>query len=101
MRNRLVERLEAGEAIEPRYRLDVTLDDYRRLEEIGVTDAGTMPINAGGRIVMDQSTRQRLLGQRVDAARDVESIYDTSPPTTKIDAINRFAEEIMSHWTDR
>ncbi len=79
----------------------VTLDDYRRLEEIGVTDAGTMPINAGGRIVMDPSTRQRLLGQRVDAARDVDSIYDTSPPTTKIDAINRFAEEIMSHWTDR
>ena len=27
VRNRLVERLEAGEAIEPRYRLDVTLDD--------------------------------------------------------------------------
>lgn len=27
VRNRLVERLEAGEASEPRYRLDVTLDD--------------------------------------------------------------------------
>lgn len=76
----------------------VTLDDYRRLEDIGVTDAGTLPINAGGRIVMDDPTRQRLRGERVDAARDPAAIYDTAPPQTKIDAVKRFGEEIIAHW---
>ena len=75
-----------------------TLDDYRRLEEMGVTDAGTLPINAGGRLVMDEPTRQRLSGQTVVAARDPAAIYDTAPPSTKMDAIKRFAEKIISHW---
>ncbi len=76
----------------------VTLEDYRRLEEIGVTDAGTLPINAGGRIVMDPATRQRLRGERVDAARDPNVIYDAAPPPTKMDAVKRFGEEIIAHW---
>jgi alkanesulfonate monooxygenase SsuD/methylene tetrahydromethanopterin reductase-like flavin-dependent oxidoreductase (luciferase family) len=75
-----------------------TLDDYRRLEEIGVTDAGTMPINAGGTIVMSETTRQRLRGVRMDAARDPGAIYSDAPPVEKLDAVRRFADKIVSNW---
>ncbi|MCC7363304.1 MAG: TIGR03619 family F420-dependent LLM class oxidoreductase [Dehalococcoidia bacterium] len=75
-----------------------TLDDYRRLEEIGVTDAGTMPINAGGQIVMSETTRQRLTGVPIDAARDIDAIYSTAPPAEKLDAVRRFADTIIAHW---
>lgn len=76
----------------------VTLDHYRRLEEIGVTDAGTLPINAGGELLMSETTRQRLSGERVAAARDPEAIYARVAPAEKLAAIEGFAERILRHW---
>jgi alkanesulfonate monooxygenase SsuD/methylene tetrahydromethanopterin reductase-like flavin-dependent oxidoreductase (luciferase family) len=69
---------------------------YRRLEEFGVTDACTLPINAGGELHIDAATRQRLTGRPVHAAQDPSSFYDTEPPATKMDAIRRFAQEIIA-----
>jgi probable F420-dependent oxidoreductase len=75
-----------------------TLDDYRRLEEAGVTDAGTLPINAGGTVVLGESTRQRLRGEEVVAARDPANYYARTPPGEKLDALRAFADSIISHW---
>lgn len=77
-----------------------TLDDYRRLEECGVTDAGTLPVNAGGRALMSESTKQRLRGDDVVAARDSDSFYSRLAPIEKVDAIRRFADEILAHWRE-
>jgi probable F420-dependent oxidoreductase len=74
------------------------LDDYKRLEELGVTDAQVMPHNAGGELLMSRSTRQRLAGREVTAARDPDAYYSTAPPTEKLDAMRRFSERVLSHW---
>jgi probable F420-dependent oxidoreductase len=76
----------------------VTLADYRRLEELGVTDAATLPINTGTGRALDASTRQRLAGRRVEAADDADRLYSEEPPRLKLDTIRRFADTIMSHW---
>lgn len=73
-----------------------TLQDYQRLESIGVTDVGTLPVIAGGE--MDSSTRQRLAGKQIAAAQDPDEIYSTAVPTLKVDAVRRFAETIISRW---
>jgi len=76
--------------------LDV--DAHRRLEELGVTDAMVLPINAGGELSIDEPTRQRLRGQPVPAAADPAALYDTEPPALKMDAVRRFAERVISAW---
>jgi probable F420-dependent oxidoreductase len=76
----------------------VTLDDYRRLEEIGVTDAGTLPINTGEGRALDEPTRQRLGGRHVAAADSADRLYSDDPPQLKLDTVRRFAETIISHW---
>jgi probable F420-dependent oxidoreductase len=73
-----------------------TLEDYQRLESMGVTDASTLPITPGAE--MDPSTYQRLTGQRIAAAQDPNEIYSTDAPQLKIDAVRRFAETIISRW---
>lgn len=75
-----------------------TLDDYRRLEEAGVTDAGTLPINAGGRPLLNESTRQRLSGEDVVAARDPDNLYARAVPREKLEAVRAFADTIIGHW---
>jgi alkanesulfonate monooxygenase SsuD/methylene tetrahydromethanopterin reductase-like flavin-dependent oxidoreductase (luciferase family) len=72
------------------------LEDYQRLESLGVTDASTLPIAPGEE--MDASTYQRLAGKRVTAADDPEQIYSTAPPQRKIAAVHRFAEAIIDRW---
>ena len=76
----------------------VTLDDYRRLEELGVTDAATLPINTGAGRALDDATRQRLAGRHVEAADDPNRVYADAPPMVKLDAVRRFAETVISHW---
>jgi alkanesulfonate monooxygenase SsuD/methylene tetrahydromethanopterin reductase-like flavin-dependent oxidoreductase (luciferase family) len=76
----------------------VTLDDYRRLEEIGVTDAGTLPVNTGEGRALDEPTRQRLAGRHVSAADVADRLYADEPPQLKVDTVRRFAETIISHW---
>jgi probable F420-dependent oxidoreductase len=76
----------------------VTLDDYRRLEELGVTDAATLPINTGAGRALDDATRQRLAGGHVEAADDPDRLYSEAPPTVKLDTVRRFAETVISHW---
>jgi probable F420-dependent oxidoreductase len=72
------------------------LEDYRRLESLGVTDASTLPITPGAE--MDPSTYQRLAGKRVTAGDDPEQVYSTAPPQRKIAAVRRFAETIIARW---
>lgn len=76
----------------------VTLEHYRQLEQMGVTDAGTLPINAGGELLMSETTRLRLTGQKVPAARDPAAIYAKAVPHEKIKAMRLFAERIIAHW---
>ena len=76
----------------------VTLDDFKRLEEIGVTDAITLPINTGTKRVVDESTAQRLAGQRITAAQDPDRAYRTGPPQTKMDTVRRFADNIIARF---
>ncbi len=73
-----------------------TLEDYQRLESIGVTDAGTLPVIPGAKL--EPSTDQRLAGKRVAAAQDPEEIYSRAPPILKIDAVRRFADSVISRW---
>ncbi|MDG2113559.1 MAG: TIGR03619 family F420-dependent LLM class oxidoreductase [Actinomycetota bacterium] len=75
-----------------------SLDDFRRLADVGVTDAITLPINTGEGIVMDESTRQRLSGQQVVAAVDPDRAYSTAVPQVKVDAVRRFADNIVSRF---
>ena len=78
-----------------------TLDDFKRLAAIGVTDAATLPINTGtGEVVMDRATRQRLTGARIDEAQDPDRPYSRAPSSTKTDAVRRFAENIVSHFKE-
>lgn len=74
------------------------IDAYRRLEEIGVTDAMVLPIDAGGELSIDEPTRQRLRGRPVTAAADPAVLYDTEPPAQKMDAVRRFAERVIATW---
>ena len=76
----------------------ITLDDYRRLEDIGVTDASTMPTNAGGVRVLDESSLQRFNGEPITAAQPPDGVYSTGPPQLKLDNVEKFAERILSHW---
>lgn len=76
--------------------LDV--DAHRRLEELGVTDAMVLPINAGGELSIDEATRQRLRGRPVTSAADPAALYDTEPPALKMDAVRRFAERVIAAW---
>lgn len=71
---------------------------HRRLEELGVTDAMVLPINAGGELSIDEPTRQRLRGQPMAAAADPAALYDTAPPELKMDAVRRFAERVIAAW---
>jgi probable F420-dependent oxidoreductase len=81
------------------YPQDVTtLDDFKRLEEVGVTDAITLPINTGTELVIDESTKQRLSGQQVVAAQDPDRAYSMVAPQTKMDTVRRFADNIVSHF---
>jgi len=78
-----------------------TLDDFRRLRDIGVTDASTLPINTGtGEVVMDEPIRQRLAGERVTEAQDPDRAYATAPPITKMDTVRRFADNIIAHFKE-
>ena len=72
----------------------------RRLEELGVTDAGTLPILPDGER-MDVPTRQRLRGAPVEAARDPAAIYSKEPPALKIEAVRRFSDSVIAHWRAR
>lgn len=76
--------------------LDV--DAHRRLEELGVTDAMVLPINAGGELSIDEPTRQRLRGRPVVAAQDPAALHDTEPPALKMDAVRRFADQVIATW---
>jgi probable F420-dependent oxidoreductase len=76
------------------------LDDFRRLEEAGVTDAITLPINTGVGVVLDEPTAQRLAGRRVEEARDLDRAYRRTPPQTKIDTVRRFADEVIAHFRE-
>ena len=60
---------------------------YRRLEAMGVTDAVTLPIDAGGELLIDEPTRQRLRGEPVVAALDPAAPYSTEPPSAKVEAV--------------
>ena len=73
-----------------------TLEDYRRLDSMGVTDAGTLPITPGE--PMDPATHQRLAGKPIAAAQDPDEIYSTAAPRLKIDAVRRFADRVISRW---
>ncbi|WP_051062405.1 TIGR03619 family F420-dependent LLM class oxidoreductase [Ilumatobacter nonamiensis] len=75
-----------------------TLDDYRRLDDLGVTDAMVMPHNAGGELVMSTSTRQRLVGGEVTGSRNPDAYYDRAAPDEKLVAMERFADTVMRHW---
>jgi probable F420-dependent oxidoreductase len=77
-----------------------TLDDFRRLQKVGVTDAIVLPINTGTEIVLDGPTRQRLRGERIDAARDPDRAYSTRAPELKMDAVKQFADNVISHFGD-
>jgi alkanesulfonate monooxygenase SsuD/methylene tetrahydromethanopterin reductase-like flavin-dependent oxidoreductase (luciferase family) len=72
--------------------------DYRRLQDLGVTDAGTLPINTGDRIVMNDATRQRLSGYKVLAAQNPDSPYDRSAPEEKLEAIRGFAVNVIAEF---
>lgn len=74
------------------------LDVYRAYADLGVTDVGVLPINAGGEIVIDEPTRQRFTGQRITAAEDPDRLYSTAPPQLKLDTIARFAESVIARW---
>ncbi len=78
-----------------------SVDTYRRLEELGVTDAGTLPILLEGGNRMDAPTRQRLTGAPVEAARDPEAIYSKAPPELKLEAVRQFSKAVISHWRAR
>jgi probable F420-dependent oxidoreductase len=74
------------------------IDAYRRLEDLGVTDAVTLPIDAGGELLIDEATRQRLRGEPVAAAEDPAVLYSAEPPATKLEAVERFAERVIAAW---
>jgi probable F420-dependent oxidoreductase len=76
-----------------------TLDDFRRLEDLGVTDALTLPIYTGtGEVLMAESTRQRLAGERIQETQSPDRVYSKAPSTTKTDAVRQFADNIVSHF---
>jgi len=72
-----------------------TLDDYRRLADIGVTDAVVLPWQTGAEPLLDESTRQRLSGARVEVAQHPDRAYSTAPNPTKADAVRRFADAVL------
>ena len=74
------------------------VDAYRRLEAMGITDAVTLPIDAGGELLIDEPTRQRLRGEPVVAALDPAALYSTEPPAAKVEAVRRFADGVLAAW---
>lgn len=76
-----------------------TLDDYRRLAEMGVTDATILPMDLRHPDTCDPSAVQRLRGEKVLAAESSENIYSREPPTHKLNAVHRFADTVISRWT--
>ncbi|MFN0027279.1 MAG: TIGR03619 family F420-dependent LLM class oxidoreductase [Acidimicrobiales bacterium] len=70
-------------------------DAYRRLDALGVTDAMVLPIDAGGELLMDEPTRQRLSGHPVTVADDPNALYDEQAPATKVEAVTRFASTVI------
>lgn len=74
------------------------VEAFERLDELGVTNAVVLPINAGGSLLIDTPTRQRLAGKHVDAADDPAALYSTEPPAEKLEAVQRFADAILSRW---
>ncbi len=75
-----------------------TLDDYRRLDELGVTDAQVMPHNAGGELLMSDAMRERLTGRPMRAAEDPASPYDRRPPAEKLESMQRFASTVLADF---
>jgi alkanesulfonate monooxygenase SsuD/methylene tetrahydromethanopterin reductase-like flavin-dependent oxidoreductase (luciferase family) len=74
-------------------------DAYRRLSQLGVTDAMVLPIDAGGELLIDEPTRQRLSGRPVPEAADPAELYATDAPTVKLQAVQRFAERVIAGWS--
>jgi alkanesulfonate monooxygenase SsuD/methylene tetrahydromethanopterin reductase-like flavin-dependent oxidoreductase (luciferase family) len=73
-----------------------TLDDYRRLADVGVTDAVVLPWHTGADPLLDEATRQRLSGARVEAAQDPNRAYSAAPNPIKMDAVRRFADTVLA-----
>ncbi|MFN3232490.1 MAG: TIGR03619 family F420-dependent LLM class oxidoreductase [Alphaproteobacteria bacterium] len=78
-----------------------SVDEFKRIEELGVTDAMLRPWYGKDPAKWDVSVRQRVSGQRVIAADDPDQLYSTELPHTKLDAVRRYADEIVSHWKSR
>ena len=45
--------------------------------------------------LLDESTRQRLSGARVEVAQHPDRAYSTAPNPTKADAVRRFADTVL------
>jgi len=74
------------------------LDDYHRLAELGVTDAATLPMDLGKPETCDPDALQRLRGEKMSSTELPRGVYSQEPPTQKLDAVQRFADEIISQF---
>ena len=55
-----------------------------------------LPWQTGAEPLLDEPTRQRLSGARVEVAQHPDRAYSTAPNQTKADAVRRFADTVLA-----